>query len=232
MELYPVLLVMAGIVTMDTTAGPQFLVSEPFVSCSLLGLLFGNIEAGLTLGILFQLLWFGYLPLGTVHYTDSNLAAFISTASVFTAADFFGFEGVLLNASFVPAMLLAVIIGNFGLYIRNLERRLNGERSDSIIKRLENGEQPSIAVAHMTGIGIAFFKGVMMTLLFVPLGTILIGFLRFLPSPLLNAMAEASMMVTGAAAASAVMFYWVKRRHRYIFAGLVGGFLWILSRTV
>ncbi len=55
METYLVLFLLAGIVAMDTTSGPQILLSEPLVSCSALGLLFGNPETGLMLGTFFQL---------------------------------------------------------------------------------------------------------------------------------------------------------------------------------
>lgn len=89
MGLYPVLILWGGIVALDTTSGPQLMISEPIVSCSLLGVIFGAPETGLMLGILFQLLWLGYLPLGGTLFTDNSMAAYISTASVFAASQFF-----------------------------------------------------------------------------------------------------------------------------------------------
>ena len=76
MELFPVILILAGIVAMDTTAGPQLMISEPIVACTVLGLLLGRPELGIMLGILFQFLWLAYLPLGGSGFTDNNMAAF------------------------------------------------------------------------------------------------------------------------------------------------------------
>ena len=95
MEVYLLIALLAGIVSMDTTSGPQFLISEPIVSCPIIGFLLGAQETGLTMGIFFQLLWLGYLPLGTVHFIDSNMADFISTASLISAERFFIFEGCI-----------------------------------------------------------------------------------------------------------------------------------------
>ncbi len=54
MEITLVLILMGGIVALDTTSGPQMLISEPIVTCSTLGLLFGRFETGLIMGMFFE----------------------------------------------------------------------------------------------------------------------------------------------------------------------------------
>ena len=228
MVIYPALLLMAGVVAMDTTSGPQFLVSEPIVSCSVLGLLFGNPEAGLMLGILFQLLWLGYLPLGGEHFTDNNMAAFISTASLFSAADIFGFESFEFKAALIPVMLYGVFIGIIGLHIKNFERRLNGIQSEKLLTGFERGENPLLMRRHFTGICNAFIKGILMALVFVPIGVLLCRTVRFLPPLLFDSMSMALILIWGTVAASAVLFYWIKGRTGSIIAGSLGGVLWIV----
>ncbi len=172
---------MAGVLAMDTTSGPQFLISEPIVSCSVLGLLFGNPEAGLMLGIIFQLLWLGYLPLGGERFTDNNMAAFISTASLFTAADIFGFGSSEFKAALILVLLYSVLIGIIGLHIMNFERRLNGIKTEKLLSVFEQGENPLLIRWHFTGIFHAFIKGVLMALVFVPIGIMLCRTVRILP---------------------------------------------------
>jgi len=228
MEMYLVLLLLAGIVAMDTTSGPQILISEPVVSCSAVGILFNNPETGLMLGILFQLLWLGYLPLGGFAFTDNNMAACISTASLFSAAKFFGLEGNTLKAAFIPVMLFGIIISIVGLHIRNIERRMNDKRSDILLSSLERGEKVSVKCGLFKGISTSFLKGVLMTVIFVPIGTIMCGIVRYLPSSFINSMSLASLIIWGTVSASAVLFYRTKGKSIFLMLGSIGGFLWIL----
>lgn len=228
METYLVLLLLAGIVAMDTTSGPQILLSEPIVSCSAVGLLFGNLETGIMLGILFQLLWLGYLPLGGFAFTDNNMAACISTASLFSAVEFFGLEGITLKAALIPVMLSGVFISVIGLHIGNIERRINDKRSDKLLSSLERGEKASIKRGIFAGISTSFLKGVLMALIFVPIGTLICGVVHYLPSSLIDSMSLASFMIWGTVSASAVLFYSKKGKPFFLLLGSIGGFLCIL----
>ena len=134
MQTYLVLIVLAGIVAMDTTSGPQVLISEPVVSCSALGLLFGRPEAGLLVGIFFQLLWLGDMPLGAARLTDSKMAAFIAASSLLTAAGIFNFTEETVIAAVFPALFFGLIAGVIGLRLTTLLRNINGKLSGSIHK--------------------------------------------------------------------------------------------------
>ena len=232
MGIYLALLLIAGFVAMDTTSGPQVLVSEPIVTCSALGLLFGNPEMGLMLGIIFQLLWIGYLPLGGERSPDNNMAAFISSASLFSAAEIFGFEGIAMRAAMIPIMLYSVFIGVIGLHIRNFERRINGLYTETLLSGFERGENPSIMWRHFAGISSAFLKGIIMALLFVPIGIMICWLIRYLPLSLIESMSKAPFIIWGTVSASAILFYWAKGKPGFIIAGSAGGFIWILFMLV
>ena len=153
METYLVLILLAGIVAMDTTSGPQLLISEPIISCLIIGILFGKPQTGFMLGMFFQLLWLGYMPLGAVSFIDGNMAALISTASLFTAEKVFEFTETLSKAAVIPAMFYAVLVGITGLYLTRIIRKRNSRRSEKLILRLETGEIPSITMWHFAGVG-------------------------------------------------------------------------------
>ena len=226
------LLLLGGIVSMDTTSGPQVMVSEPLVSCSLLGILLGMPVIGLLMGIVFQLLWFDYMPLGAVRLTDNNMASFISTASLLTAAKVYGFDNTIMRAALLPSMLFGIAVGFSGLYLTDFIRKRNGMRSEEIVSSLERGERPSLGMNHFFGIGASFLKGVLMALAFVPVGAYVCGLVRHLPLKAVHGMGVGSYIIWGTVAASALHFYWQYSKRRYFLIGSIGGFLWLLVNVI
>ena len=232
METYLVLILLAGIVAMDTTSGPQLLISEPIISCLVIGMLFGKPQAGLMLGMFFQLLWLGYMPLGAVSFIDGNMAAFISTTSLFTAEKVFEFTETLSKAAVIPAMFYGVFVGFSGLYLTGIIRRRNSRRSEILLLQLETGEIPSIARWHFVGVGLSFLRGVAMAIVLVPIGTLLFGLLLYFPVILVKGMYLASSIIWGSVAASSIMLYIIKGKKTALIMGFLGGFLWILIHFV
>ncbi len=232
MELFPVIIFLAGIVAMDTTAGPQLLISEPIVTCTVLGLLFGVPEQGIMLGILFQLLWLGYLPLGAVIFTDNNMAAFVATASLLLSTRLYEPSDMAVHAAYIPALIIGTVVGVIGLHMRNFERRMNDKRTDSLITRFETGETPSIQASIAAGLFTAFCKGVVMALIFIPVGTICCGVVYSFPERVVQSLDHASAIIWGTAAASAIFFFWAKGKRRFLLLGSLGGFAWYLFKMV
>jgi PTS system mannose-specific IIC component len=231
MQPYLVLVVLAGIVAMDTTSGPQILISEPVVSCSVLGLLFGRPETGLLIGTIFQLLWFGSLPLGAVRLTDSNMAALICTASLFSAAEIFDFTVKTLQTAIIPALLFGLVCGMVGLQLTTGLRRINGRRSERMVFRLERGDILSISRWHFVGVVSSFLRGALMAVVLVPIGTIVCGLTSFIPGSIVNGISYAVPMIWGIVCASAVFVYWSRGIKKPLCVGFAGGFLWILMVT-
>jgi len=221
------LLFLAGIVSMDTTSGPQALISEPLVSCSLVGMLLGMPGEGLLMGLLFQMLWFDYMPLGAVRLTDNNMASFISTASLLMAAKMYGFEDSILRAAILPSMIFGIGVGLSGLYLNDFIRKRNGRRSEEIIASVEQGSLPAIMVKHWAGIGSSFLKGVLMALVFVPVGAYICGLVRFFPYKTISALGIGSYLIWGTVIASALHFYWQYSRKKYFIIGSMGGIIWL-----
>lgn len=232
MELYLILFFLAGLVAMDTTSGPQVLISEPIVSCSLLGLLFGNIETGVTLGIFFQLLWIGYLPLGAVHFAETNMGAFISAASVLIASELFSFDKLYLNAAIIPAVVMSVIIGVTGLKFTIYERKINSRHIDKIYYEDTHISGRIITSNHFSGIGLAFFKGVLLAAIFIPAGTALCSLIVFFPQIIVKIMSFSAPMLWGAVTAAAVFHHWQKGKKAGIIIGAAGGLTWVTILAV
>ncbi|HUT63391.1 MAG TPA: PTS sugar transporter subunit IIC [Anaerolineae bacterium] len=235
MEIIPVLILMGGIVALDTTAGPQILISEPIVTCSTVGLLFGRCETGLIMGMFFQLLFLGYKPLGAIRFTDSNMGAFIGTASLLTGATVFDFNSGILKAAIIVALFYGIFVGFVGLHLTAIVRRMNAFLSDGITSRLEKDKLISITRWHLVGIGASFSRGALMTVILIPFGAFLCGSVLLMPLNLVESLVYAVTIIWGTVCASAVLLYWLRGTKRFFFVGFVGGVLWvmmIISRAI
>jgi mannose PTS system EIIC component len=224
MELWAVLALIGGIVSMDTTSGPQVMISEPLVSCTLVGLLFGMPATGLLLGIVFQLQWFDYMPLGAVRFTDHNMAAFIATASLLMAGTVYGTGGHFLQKGVIPAILFGVFVGYLGLQTTAYIWRRNDRVGEHLVKAIQDGRTSDVVRVHLMGIGMPFLKGVLMTILFIPAGTFVCGLVRHIPARLDDAFTLGSLMIFGTVAASAIHFHWLNAgKRRALLIGSIGG---------
>src|ERR671911_2712979 len=78
------LLLWGTLVGVDLVSVPQAMISRPLVAGTVAGALAGDIEAGLRLGVLFELFALDVLPVGAVRYPDYGPA---TVAAVALAAD-------------------------------------------------------------------------------------------------------------------------------------------------
>ncbi|MEO0225909.1 MAG: PTS sugar transporter subunit IIC, partial [candidate division WOR-3 bacterium] len=81
MFLIIILSLIGGLIMLDKYAIGEFGVSQPIIACPLIGLFFGAPEAGLTLGVLLQLIFFSNLPIGRSIPPDAQAGAVLSIAS-------------------------------------------------------------------------------------------------------------------------------------------------------
>jgi mannose/fructose/N-acetylgalactosamine-specific phosphotransferase system component IIC len=68
---------------LDKWAFGEFGLSQPIVSCPLIGLIFGDFTTGLFLGVALQLVWIDALPLGAGKPLDYQSAGVVSITSYF-----------------------------------------------------------------------------------------------------------------------------------------------------
>ncbi|MEO0072305.1 MAG: PTS sugar transporter subunit IIC [candidate division WOR-3 bacterium] len=69
---------LGALILLDKSAFGEFGLSQPIVSCSIVGLIFGNFQIGLFLGVLLQLIWIWDLPLGSREPQDSEAAGVVA----------------------------------------------------------------------------------------------------------------------------------------------------------
>ncbi|MGH7535587.1 MAG: PTS sugar transporter subunit IIC, partial [Gemmatimonadales bacterium] len=68
------------LVGLDLVSVPQAMISRPMVAGAVAGVLTGDLEAGLRVGLLFELFALDVLPIGAVRYPDYGPATVAATA--------------------------------------------------------------------------------------------------------------------------------------------------------
>jgi mannose/fructose/N-acetylgalactosamine-specific phosphotransferase system component IIC len=74
------LLIWGSLVGLDLVSVPQAMISRPLVAGTVAGWLAGDLEAGLRMGVLFELFALDVLPVGAVRYPDYGPATVVAAA--------------------------------------------------------------------------------------------------------------------------------------------------------
>ncbi len=222
--------VVAGIVSTDTEAAWQTLLSQPLPACILAGLIFGELGLAVTVGILLQLPYLVEVPVGGCHVALSGLGAVNGAGIVFRLNPMFPDKPNLVLA----AGLVVGIIAAWGLaHCWRIIRRLNlvlVQQAQTAINRNQFG---MITVLQSVGVANSFLFGVICTLLVSLAGLTVL-------TPLIEASsvdAEAALILLRPALLGAGLAVLVKifAQRKNVFwtlagAGLAGILLWV--RTV
>lgn len=144
-----------GIVSLDTTALMQIMVSRPLVSCSIIGLILGNFPLGFLIGIVSELLYISELPVGAAKFAESNVGSTTAATIAILAA-----EQLPLRPNMVIAavLILTVFLSSLGGRLVLLMRQINGRIYENFAYK-ESLSATHINLAQMFGIFMAFFLG-------------------------------------------------------------------------
>ena len=111
-----------GAIHLDRTAAFQFMVSRPIVAGPLIGWLLGEVHVGLLVGILMELLWINYLPMGSFIPPNETFAAIVASGTVCLCSSRIG---TTVREMVMFGVLLAVPMAYVGRYLDILVRRCN-----------------------------------------------------------------------------------------------------------
>jgi PTS system mannose-specific IIC component len=155
-----VIAVWGGIVSLDTTAALQGLISHPLVSCTITGLLLGNVALGLFVGIVLELLWLGELPIGAAYFAESNLGATAAAAIAVISAQLTGRPTVALALALILSVVISLIGGKMVVLLRNHNGR--------VYQKLINSDTLTIHTinkTHFQAIALSFLSGAVLVAL-------------------------------------------------------------------
>jgi mannose/fructose/N-acetylgalactosamine-specific phosphotransferase system component IIC len=149
------LLLWGTLVGLDLVSVPQAMISRPLVAGTVAGWLAGDVEAGLRIGVLFELFALDVLPVGAVRYPDYGPAT-IGAVALGTGAPW----ELSLGLSAALGLVLAVL-GGWSL---QLVRRWNARSIQRRAAALAAGESSAIRWLQYAGVLRDALRGFTLTL--------------------------------------------------------------------
>jgi PTS system mannose-specific IIC component len=156
------LLVWGTLVGLDLVSVPQAMISRPLVAGSVAGWLVGDVEAGLRIGVVFELFALDVLPVGAVRYPDYG------PATVAAVALGVGSPWELSLGLSVALGLVLAVLGGWSLQV---VRRWNARAIQRRAAALAAGESSAIRRLQYGGLLRDATRGFILTLLGIVLAS-------------------------------------------------------------
>jgi mannose/fructose/N-acetylgalactosamine-specific phosphotransferase system component IIC len=145
-----------ALVGLDLVSFPQAMLSRPLVAGTVAGLVTGDLEAGLRVGVVLELFALEVLPIGASRYPDYGPPTVVAVAIV---------AGQPWRDTLGAAVLLAVALALLAGRGIDLVRRWNGarvRRSDAV---LASGDRRALARLQAIGLAVDAARGALVTAL-------------------------------------------------------------------
>ena len=133
---------------LDRVAALQIMISRPIVAAPLAGWLLGDIEIGLQVGLMIELLWLARLPVGAVIPPDDTQVSIAGTVLAIGMGTVLGQEGL----EFILLCLLVTIpLGKVGQFFDRFARTENRRSMVCAEAALEEGNASTAELYHLGG---------------------------------------------------------------------------------
>jgi len=164
MDFFPEILLISfigGMVAVDTASGRQVMISQPVVACPIIGLIFGEPQLGLLLGILLELPWLINIPMGGVHGSAGNLGAVVATAlAIFLKKKDMNTENIIVIISIMYSLAISRVGSNLVEYMRKANLTLIHLADDAAnqadFKRITRLNMIGLFYSFILGLGLVF----------------------------------------------------------------------------
>ena len=130
-------------VGLDLVSVPQMMIARPLVAGTVAGAILGDVETGLKLGVVFELLQYDILPVGAVRYPEYGPA---TIGAVATAHASTGVLGLGLGA------VVGLVTGLVGGVTIHLLRRINSRIVHQAAPLLETGDPGVLVRMHAAAV--------------------------------------------------------------------------------
>lgn len=155
--MYALLLSLLGaVIILDKYALGEFGFSQPIITGTIIGAIFGDVWFGIFLGAMIQLVFLGGLPIGRDIPPDGQAAGIIAAGSYFLLRG-----ANSLGHSLFVALVFGLAGGIIGGVMEIYARRFN----EKLYQRFIHHEE-CLYICHTTGLATAFIRGLC---LFLPL---------------------------------------------------------------
>ncbi len=215
------LIVWGMAVALDLVSCPQVMIARPVVAGAVAGLLTGDVEAGLRVGVLFELFALDVLPIGAVRYPDYGPATVAATALAAGAPWELG-----LGISAALGLLLAAL-GGWSLM---MVRRTNARAIQRHAAALAAGESSAIRRLQYGGLLRDAARGAALTVLGLVLAWSIAQFVHLDRRTAVGLTLVAIGSALSAIVSGAVRSAGRGTRLKWMLAGLAAGVLLVVLR--
>ena len=151
---------LGAVLGLDVVSFPQGMLFRPIVAATLAGMLGGNPEAGIILGVTLELFALETLPIGASRYPEWGSAAVVG-GTLFSVSE--GPELVMRAGAMTIAVVGAIATSWIGGRSMVLLRQLNGRLARNRIDQLAAGSARTVIGLQLTGLAADFARGFALT---------------------------------------------------------------------
>ncbi|MEO0227698.1 MAG: PTS sugar transporter subunit IIC [candidate division WOR-3 bacterium] len=148
------LALLGALLLLDKYAIGEFGISQPIISGTILGAIFGDIRAGILLGSAFQLIFLAGLPIGRDIPPDTQGAGIAGCGAYFILL---GSNGP--QTAFFIAVILGLLAGVYGIALEIWVR----EQNEKLFYRFMRNEE-NLILYHLSGILSSYLRGIILLL--------------------------------------------------------------------
>lgn len=207
---------LGGLLALDATSVGQLMLGRPLIAAGLAGMVAGNPEGGIVVGLLLEAIHLAVLPVGASRYPEAGPAA-VAAAGAFAGAH--GGQPVALLASVVFMLAWGWVGGRSVEWLRRWNVRMAVPAAGADLATVER--------LHLRATGLDFVRGVLVTLVgLLILGTLLetLGWI-----PFREPWTRPALALSAAAALASSLRLFGRRRMPLFVAGAAAGalLLWL-----
>ena len=129
---YLILALVGSIIILDTTVVIQSLISQPLISCTIVGYILGDIQLGIKIGFYLQLLWLSSIPVGAAIVPEGNVAAIIISTLIIKHSNLYGNFYTILVCSTIYGVFISYLGGQVVVLYRKTNILLVKKASTNI----------------------------------------------------------------------------------------------------
>lgn len=151
-------LLVGGLAALDATPVAQTLASQPLVTATVLGLVWGDWATAVAVGTVLQILAASTLPIGARTPEDYAVGGVAGAGVALTIASRAPFEHVR-QAAALAGVMTGMVAATVGVPLIRWQRRLNEGLARWCESELRAGREAALAQAQWAGVALAFGVG-------------------------------------------------------------------------
>lgn len=153
---FVMLVVLGGVLGLDTVSFPQAMLSRPIVASTLAGMLLGDPARGLLLGATLELFAVDTLPFGASRYPEWGSSSVVGSGLIVASQDL---GAGALTTAVLASLMIAWTGGWSMMYVRKFNAWLARRHHEAVV----HGDRDAIVGLQFSGILADLVRGAMLT---------------------------------------------------------------------